>query len=215
MGVLGGPMLPHPPSWGSRPLTWSEVMSPLAAAVHLIHSDATQQVCVVGFLQTRHKQLALGNLLWSHVHQLESGLWIHHSSHDCLGVLLWKKKKKKSDTFCALVFHYERCHFTPNHDYDKLTQVTLFGLSKKKALFSLLYFVFHVIAIQIMINESTAADSSEYGAAGIKYLCRITQKLAWPWLSWHKAYGIFQLFFGECQFSKWTQSVSINKSLVV
>lgn len=63
-------------------------MSPLAAAVHLVYSNTTQQVCVVGFFQTRHEQLALGDLLWSHVHQLERGLGIRHSSQDCLGVLL-------------------------------------------------------------------------------------------------------------------------------
>lgn len=82
------------------PLTCSEVVSPLAAAVHLVHSDTTQQVCVVGFLQSRHEQLALGNLLWSHVQQLERGLRIRHSSHDALGVLLKKKR------LYILLFHF-------------------------------------------------------------------------------------------------------------
>lgn len=69
-------------------VTWSEVVSPLAAAVHLVHSDTTQQVSVVGFLQTRHQQLALGDLLWSHIQQLEGGLWISQPRHDCLSVFL-------------------------------------------------------------------------------------------------------------------------------
>lgn len=75
-----------PPS--ERPLTWSEVVSPLAAAVYLVHGNTTQQVGVVGFLQTRHEQLALGDLLRRHIQQLERGLGIRHSSHDGLGVLL-------------------------------------------------------------------------------------------------------------------------------
>lgn len=63
-------------------------MSPLAAAVDLVHSDATQLVGLVGLLQTGHQQLALGDLLRSHVEQLERTLGLRHSSHDGLSVLL-------------------------------------------------------------------------------------------------------------------------------
>lgn len=85
----------------------SEIMSPLTAAVHLVHSDSTQQVCVVGLLQTRHEQLALGDFLWSHIQQLERGLGIRHSSHDCLGLLLLEKIY--IDILCSYIFsHYER-----------------------------------------------------------------------------------------------------------
>lgn len=76
-------------------------MTPLAATVHLINSNTTQEVCFVGFLQTRHQELALSNFLWSHVHQLEGGLWICHSSHDHLSMLLRMMETKHKLLFSA------------------------------------------------------------------------------------------------------------------
>lgn len=73
-------------------LTWSEVMAPLAAAVHLVHCDAAQQLCIVGFFQTRHEHLAFGDFFGGHIQQLERCCRVNHPGHDCFGVLLDKKK---------------------------------------------------------------------------------------------------------------------------
>lgn len=71
--------------------TWSEVMTPLAATVNFIHSDACQKTHVVSFLQFGHQQLAFGNFLWGNVQQLEGAVFIYHTCQDPLGVLLQMK----------------------------------------------------------------------------------------------------------------------------
>lgn len=78
---------------GCGGLTWSEVVPPLAAAVHFVHRHATQQLGLVSLLQTGHQQFAFGDLLWSHIDQLEGGLWVRQCSENRFCVLLKMKNK--------------------------------------------------------------------------------------------------------------------------
>lgn len=76
-------------------LTWSEVMTPLTAAVNFVHSDALQQTQIIRFLQFRHQQFALGNLFRSDVEQFERAVFINHACHDVLRILLNEPKVKR------------------------------------------------------------------------------------------------------------------------
>lgn len=72
-------------------------MTPLTAAVHFVHSDALQQTHIISFLQFRHQQFALGDLLRRDVEQFEGAVFISHTCHDGLGILLNKPKEENEN----------------------------------------------------------------------------------------------------------------------
>lgn len=97
-GLVAGPahypLMPEEPCRGgfSEEHTRPEVVAPLTAAMHLIHSNASQAPGLISLLQLGHEHFALCNLLRGHINQFQLGIPLHHFHVDPLHVFLFKTK---------------------------------------------------------------------------------------------------------------------------
>lgn len=92
-------LLPEQPCRGiSEQHTRPEVVAPLTAAVHLIHSDASQAPSLVSLLQLGHEHFALCNLLWGDINELQLGIPLQHFCVHPLHVFLFKRTRQQGVT---------------------------------------------------------------------------------------------------------------------